>query len=96
MSRVPHRENSEETVMSWIRTVGEDEARGRLRTIYDAAVKRAGRVFGIVKVQSLEPHVLDASMAIYRATTLDPRSPLTRAFRELVGVHVSRLNGCEY
>lgn len=82
--------------MAWIRTVSDDEATGRLAGIYRAALRRAGRVFGIVRVMSLEPHTLEAAMGLYQATTTSPRSPLPRWFRELIAVTVSRLNHCHY
>ena len=82
--------------MAWIRTVAEDEAQGHLAKIYRDARERAGKVFGILRVQSLEPATLAASMGLYGATTTSPRSPLSRWFRELVAVRVSRLNHCHY
>ncbi|RMF74936.1 MAG: hypothetical protein D6738_05045 [Acidobacteria bacterium] len=82
--------------MPFIRTIPDDEAQGLLRRIYDQARGRAGRVAGIVRVQSLEPHVLDAGIRLYQATTLSPRSPLRRWFRELIAVGVSRANACEF
>ena len=82
--------------MAWIRTIPEDEAEGRLKRTYDAAIGRAGRVHGIVRLMSLQPEVLDASLGLYAAVTTSPRSPLPRWFRELVAVHVSRANDCFY
>lgn len=82
--------------MAWIETVPVGRAQGRLAPIYDAAMDRAGRVFGIVRLMSLQPEVLQASMGLYMATTTHPRSPLPRWFRELIAVHVSRLNDCFY
>lgn len=82
--------------MAWIRTVPEDAAEGRLRRAYEAARRRAGRVYNIVAIMSLHPDVLEASMGLYMATTTSPRSPLPRWFRELLAVHVSRANSCHY
>ena len=82
--------------MAWIQTVNDDEAQGRLARIYEAARKRAGRVFGIVRLMSLDPSILQASMQIYLATTTSPKLPLPRWFRELVAVEVSRANDCFY
>ncbi len=82
--------------MAWIRTVPDDEAEGRLAGIYKAAIKRAGRVSGIVRLMSPEPETLQASMMMYQATTTRDTSPLPRWFRELVAVTVSRLNHCHY
>jgi len=82
--------------MAWVRTIPVDEASGALARIYRDAVRRAGRVFGILRVQSLDPAILSASMGLYAATTVSPRSPLARWFRELIAVEVSRLNHCFY
>lgn len=81
--------------MAWIKTVEPEEATGELRAEYDAAVKRAGKVFNILKVQSLNPRVLHASMEIYLATMHGP-SGLTRAEREMLGTVVSWANDCFY
>ena len=82
--------------MAWIETVPEGEAKGRLAPIYGAAMQRAGRVYGVVRLMSIQPEILQASMGLYMATTTHARSPLPRWFRELVAVHVSRLNDCFY
>lgn len=82
--------------MAWIRTIGDDQATGRLGSLYQAALRRAGRVFGIVRLMSLQPEVLESSMAFYQATTTRPDSPLPRWFRELIAVEVSRANDCFY
>ncbi len=82
--------------MTWIQTIADNEASGRLASIYAAAKQRAGKIFGIVEAMSLAPEILQASMGFYQATTTHPKSPLPRWFRELVAVHVSRLNHCNY
>ncbi len=82
--------------MAWIHTVPVDSAEGRVGRIYDAALKRAGRVFGIVRLMSLDPAILEASMGFYMAAVTHPRSPLPRWFRELIAVEVSRANQCHY
>jgi uncharacterized peroxidase-related enzyme len=82
--------------MPWIRTVPPEEAAGLLRQIYDAAVRRAGRVFNVVQLQSLRPKVLDASMQLYLQLMHAPDGALTRAQREMIAVVVSATNGCHY
>ncbi|MBI5849939.1 MAG: carboxymuconolactone decarboxylase family protein [Planctomycetes bacterium] len=82
--------------MAYISTVADDDARGRLAKLYDAARARAGRVYGIVRLMSLDPAILDASMTLYQATITSPRSPLPRWFRELIAVRVSSTNHCSY
>jgi len=81
--------------MAHIRTIGPDEASGPLRSQYDAAVRRAGRVYQIVRLMSLSPDVLDASMRLYLQVMHGP-SGLSRALREMVAVVVSKTNGCHY
>ena len=81
--------------MAHIDTVPPDRATGLLKRIYDAAVARAGRVFQILRIQSLNPPTLQASMTLYQATMFGP-SPLSRAEREMVAVVVSRANDCFY
>lgn len=81
--------------MPWIRMVPEDEADGLLRREYDAALKRAGKIFHVVSIQSLHPRVLRASIALYQALMLD-EGALPRWVRELLAVVVSRTNECRY
>ncbi len=81
--------------MSFIKTVGEAEADGPLARIYAAALRRAGKVFQILKIQSVNPGILDASMGLYTAVMHGP-SPLTRRLREMVATVVSRANECHY
>lgn len=82
--------------MTWIRTIAPGEATGLLKRIYDQAIRRAGKVFNVVRCQSLHPEVLDVSMKLYQELMLSPRSPLTRAQREMIAVVVSRANECHY
>jgi alkylhydroperoxidase family enzyme len=81
--------------MPWIRTIAPEEATGRLRRIYDDAVKRAGRVFHIVRSMSLTPRALGASMEMYKAVMFGP-GKLSRRRREMLAVVVSRVNDCHY
>jgi alkylhydroperoxidase family enzyme len=81
--------------MAHIRTVSPGDAEGPLAAIYAAAVQRAGRVFNILRLQSLNPAALDASMRMYLAVMHGP-SPLTRVERESIAVTVSRVNECFY
>ena len=82
--------------MAWIRTVPPGEAIGLLKRLYDEALARAGKVFNVLRIQSLRPEVLRAGVALYQEIMLSPRSPLSRAQREMIAVAVSRANGCHY
>jgi alkylhydroperoxidase family enzyme len=81
--------------MAFIRTILPAEASGTLKRQYDAAIQRAGRVFNVVSVQSLNPPVMAASMRLYQSLMLGPSS-LSRAVREMIAVVVSRENECFY
>ena len=81
--------------MTWIRTIGVEEATGRLGKAYAAAIERAGRVFGIVRAMSLEPVVLDASLGLYQRIMFG-KAGLQRYQREMLAVVVSRTNDCHY
>lgn len=81
--------------MAWIRIIPRDEAEGPLREEYEAAERRAGRVWKIVAVMSQNPRTMKASMGIYLAIMYGP-SPLSRAQREMLAVVVSAANRCHY
>ena len=82
--------------MAWIRTVNHSEATGLLKTIYDAAVRRAGKIYNIISLQSLRPRVLRASTQLYTELMHSSQSGLSRAQREMIATTVSRVNGCHY
>ena len=82
--------------MARIRIIEESEAEGTLAAQYAAARGRAGKVFQVLKLHSLEPATLDAMIRMYGATTTGPRAPLPRTTRELIAVLVSRTNNCDY
>ncbi len=81
--------------MTWIRTIAPEAARGLVKTVYEAAVRRAGRVFQIVRAMSLAPRVMERSMELYREVMFGPVG-LTRRQREMLAVVVSRANRCHY
>jgi alkylhydroperoxidase family enzyme len=80
----------------WIRTIDPASAEGLLKTLYDEAVARAGKVFNIVRLQSLRPRVLRSSIQLYVELMRSADGVLTRAQRELIATVVSRENGCHY
>ena len=81
--------------MAYIETTSPADAEGRLQRTYDAATKRAGRVFQILRIMSPNPAVLDAAMGLYAAVMFGP-SPLPRVEREAIAVAVSSANDCFY
>jgi uncharacterized peroxidase-related enzyme len=82
-------------IMAWIKVVEPEAAAGKLKAEYDKAVRRAGKVFNILKVQSLNPKSLHASMELYLAVMHGP-SGLSRGEREMLATVVSWANHCFY
>ena len=81
--------------MPRIRTVAVEDATGMLKADYDAAVSRAGHVYNIVSLQSLNPPVLRAGLRLYQTLMLGP-GPLGRREREMLATVTSRELGCFY
>ncbi len=81
--------------MAWISEIPPEQSTGLLRKELDDAVKRAGRVWNIVQVMSVNPAVLRSSMQFYGAI-MHGKSPLTRFQRELVATVVSAELKCHY
>ena len=81
--------------MPWIRQIGIEEATGLLKEEFDAAIGRAGRLWHIVHIMSLNPPVLKASMGHYKAIMFGPSS-LSRVQREMLATVVSAEVGCHY
>jgi len=78
-----------------IRVLDYDESAGVTRREYDAALRRAGRIWNIVSIQCQLPEVMRDSMRIYQSIMFGP-SPLTRAQREMMAVVTSQVNECHY
>ena len=81
--------------VAYIRLIEPSEATGEVKAQYDAAVRRAGKVFNIVKAMSLRPGAMRQALGLYRAVMFGP-SELSRAERELLAVVVSCANDCHY
>ena len=81
--------------MSWIREIPIPEASGVLKEEYDKAMRRAGRLWHIVHVMSVNPAVLKASIEHYLAIMYGP-SPLSRLQWELLATVVSAELECFY
>ena len=81
--------------MAFIRTVDPKNAHGLLKRLYDEARQRAGRIWQVVRLMSIKPEVLRASMSLY-STLMHGPSQLSRAQREMIATVVSRANNCYY
>ena len=81
--------------MPWIKQVPVEEATGVLKMLFETAIERAGRVWNIVHIMSLNPRVLKNSIEFYSAVMFG-RSPLSRVQRETLAVVVAKELGCHY
>ena len=81
--------------MPWIDVIPLARASGRLKKQYQAALARAGRIWGIVSIMGANPRALETSMAFYGALMHGP-SPLSRGRRQMLAVVVSAANHCVY
>ena len=86
--------------MSWIKTISESEASGKLKEIYDGLQKKAlsSRIRGIAeiaKIFSLRPELLEARGQFGRAVHFGG-SGLGRRREELIATAISGLLKCKY
>jgi alkylhydroperoxidase family enzyme len=84
------------TLKPWIKWLLNEEASGLLKKEYDSALKRAGKVWNIVRVMSLRPATLQASMRLYGSVVHQATPRLGRPEREMIAVVVSQTNHCPY
>ena len=82
-------------LMPHIHQIPLSEATGLLKEEFDKALKRAGRMWHIVGIMSVNPKAMRDSMAFYR-TIMMGESPLTRVQREMLAIVVSSENHCFY
>ncbi|WP_170368735.1 carboxymuconolactone decarboxylase family protein [Ruegeria arenilitoris] len=82
--------------MSWIKTIPFDEARGRLKTLYDRVTGPGNNVDNIMMVHSLRPHSMEGHMALYKNVLHHSGNSVPKWFLEVLGVWVSSLNRCGY
>ena len=81
--------------MPWIEQVPIADATGLLKKLFDEAIQRAGRVWHIVHIMSLNPRALRASINFY-SVLMFGESPLSRVQREMLATVVSAELQCHY
>jgi uncharacterized peroxidase-related enzyme len=81
--------------MACIKIIHPEEATGKLKEEYEAALRRAGYIANILRVQSLNPESLHHSTEIYKSVMFGP-SGVSRAEREMLATVVSQVNHCFY
>ncbi|MEW5959351.1 MAG: peroxidase-related enzyme [Chloroflexota bacterium] len=80
----------------WLPWLLHDEASGLLKAEYEAAIRRAGKVWHILRAMSLNPEALQAARQLYSALLPRAAGRLGRAEREMIAVVVSQTNHCPY
>lgn len=81
--------------MPWIDQVPVEEAKGLLKRQFEAALKRAGRVWNIVHIMSVNPRAMRDSIKFY-STIMFGDSPLSRFQREMLATVTSAELDCYY
>lgn len=82
--------------MTWIKTIGYSEAKGRLKQIYERIKGPDNNVDNILMSHSLRPHTLEGHMTLYKYVLHHPGNTLPKWLLETIGVYVSLLNDCKY
>ena len=82
--------------MTWIKTVGYAEARGRLLKLYDRVKGPNDNVDNIMMAHGLRPHTLEGHMTLYKYVLHHPHNTVPKWLLEAIGVLVSMVNQCDY
>ena len=81
--------------MAFIKLFKFEDSTGLLRKEYEKGLRRAGRIWNVLTIQSQTPEILTDSMRLYNSTMWGD-SKLSRFDRELLAVVTSITNECEY
>ena len=81
--------------MAFIKLFKFEESSGLLKKEYEKGMRRAGRIWNILTIQSQTPEILKNSMNLY-GSTMFGNSNISRFDSELLAVVTSISNECEY
>ena len=81
--------------MAFIKLFKFQESTGLLKIEYEKGLRRAGRIWNILTIQSQTPEILKNSMNLY-GSTMFGNSNISRFDSELLAVVTSISNECEY
>lgn len=81
--------------MAWIHQTSDAEATGLIAKIFEDARKRAGKVWNIVRLTSINGRMTRAHLGLY-SSIMKADSSLSPRMRETLAVVVSRANDCHY
>ena len=81
--------------MAFIKLFKFEESSGLLKKEYEKGMRRAGRIWNVLTIQSQAPEILKHSMNLY-GSTMFGNSNISRFDSELLAVVTSVSNECEY
>ena len=81
--------------MAFIKLFKFEESSGLLKKEYEKGLRRAGRIWNVLTIQSQTPEILKDSMNLY-GSTMFGNSNISRFDSELLAVVTSVSNECEY
>tara|TARA_B100000941_G_C28001473_1_gene300730 strand:+ start:26 stop:271 length:246 start_codon:yes stop_codon:yes gene_type:complete len=81
--------------MAFINLFKFENSTGLLKKEYEKGLRRAGRIWNILTIQSQTPEILRDSMRLYNSTMFG-NLEISRFDRELLAVITSISNECEY
>ena len=81
--------------MAFIKLLNFKNSSGLLKKEYEKGLRRAGRIWNVLTIQSQTPEILRDSMRLYNSTMFG-NSNVPRFDRELLAVVTSISNECEY
>ena len=81
--------------MAFIKLFKFQESTGLLKKAYEKGLRRAGRIWNVLTIQSQTPEILKNSMDLY-GSTMFGNSNISRFDSELLAVVTSISNECEY
>ena len=81
--------------MAFIKLFKFEESTGLLKKEYEKGLRRAGRIWNVLTIQSQTPEILKDSMNLY-GSTMFGNSNISRFDSELLAVVTSISNECEY
>jgi|TARA_B100000530_G_C15779816_1_gene417046 alkylhydroperoxidase family enzyme len=81
--------------MAFIKLFKFEESSGLLKKEYEKGMRRAGRIWNVLTIQSQTPEILKDSMNLY-GSTMFGNSNISRFDSELLAVVTSISNECEY
>lgn len=82
--------------MSWIKTIKFEDAKGRLRKLYEKVTGPNNNVDNVLSIHSLRPHTLVGHMSLYKNVLHNSNNTLPKWYLESLGTFVSHLNQCDY